>query len=160
MAQRVSALKAAASRAPSGSASPGPTAPAPSRPPATAEEIARSRLIGLAAIGGAAVIALVVTVGIFLPALGTLTSGGIRPVEAASLPGAIVVCGHNYSRSTAGLLSIADIRAADGRDPVVAGPSSSCPTGVCVANGACLDQVYVATTDGRFASYALVDEST
>jgi hypothetical protein len=139
---------------------PRPTPAPPPKAPVSQEEVARSRLIGLAAIGGAAVIALVVTVGIFLPALGALTSGGIRPVDVASLPDAVVVCDHNYARSTTGLLSIADVRAADGRDPVVVGATSSCPSAVCVANAACLDQVYVETTDGRYAAYVLVDESS
>jgi hypothetical protein len=160
LAKRAAALKATTLRPASASAAPGSTPAAPTRPPLTDEEVARSRLIGLAAIGGAAVIALVVTVGIFLPALGELTAGGIRPVDAASLPDAVLVCDHDYSRATTGLLSIADVRAADGRDPVVVGSTSSCPSGVCVANGACLDQVYVATTDGRYAAYVLVDASS
>ena len=66
------------------SARPDPAGPRPAsvalKPPVTPEERERGRLVGLAAVGCASVIALVVTVGIFLPALGALTSGGIRPV--------------------------------------------------------------------------------
>ena len=48
---------------------------------------------------------------------------------------------------------------AGGAEPIVVGVSGTCPEGVCVRNGACLDVVFVKTTDDRFAPYAVADES-
>src|SRR3954466_3041971 len=61
-----------------------PPAPAP-----TDAERERGRIVGLAAVGAAAVIATVVTIGIFLPAIGSLASRAIRPVALAAIPGSI-----------------------------------------------------------------------
>ena len=130
------------------------------RPQVTPEERERGRAVGLAAVGCAALIALVVTVGIFLPALGALTSGsGIRPVDATSLPDAILVCDRDYARSGTSLDTIVQVHDRDGKDPTVVGVSNSCPSAVCTTGGACLNVVYVATTDGRYAAYALQEES-
>ena len=111
--------------------------------------------MGLAAVGCAAVIALVVTVGIFLPALGALTAGGIRPVDAESLPATILVCDRDYARGSTVLDTITQVHDRDGKDPTVVGVSNSCPNGVCMAGGACLTVVYVATTNDRYAAYEL-----
>ena len=142
---------------------PDPAGPRPAsvalKPPVTPEERERGRLVGLAAVGCASVVALVVTVGIFLPAIGALTSGGIRPVDAASLPDAILVCDHDYARSGVSLYTVVQVHDRDGKDPSVVGVSNSCPAGVCAAGGACLDVVYVATTDGKYAAYTLQSES-
>jgi|1186.fasta_scaffold33881_1 hypothetical protein len=117
-------------------------------------------MIGLAAIGVAAVVAVVMTIGIFLPAIGAMTSRAIRPVEAASLPAQISVCDRDYGRSSGAPKSVADVRAADGTDPVVVGASGGCPAGVCGATGTCLDVVYLQTTDDRYAAYELLDQSS
>ena len=117
-------------------------------------------MIGLAAVGFAAVVAVVVTIGIFLPAMGALTSGGIRPVDEGSLPALVTVCDREYARSPAPVRSAGDVRASDGADPVVVAAGSSCPSGVCATNGACLTVVYVQTTDDRFAAYEQLDESS
>jgi hypothetical protein len=129
------------------------------KPPVTPEQRERGRLVGLAAVGCASLVALVVTVGIFLPALGALTSGGIRPVDAASLPASILVCDRDYARAGASLDTITQVHDRDGKDPTVVGVSNSCPNGVCMAGGACLNVVYVATTEGRYAAYALQEDS-
>jgi hypothetical protein len=139
---------------------PDPAGPRPAsvvvKAPVTPEQRERGRAVGLAAVGCASLIALVVTVGIFLPALGALTSGSaIRPVDAASLPGAILVCDRDYERTDAVLDSIVQVRARDGKDPTVVGVSNSCPAGVCMTEGVCLTVVYVATTDDRYAQYEL-----
>ena len=59
----------------------------------------RSRWIGLAAIGGAAVIAFVMTVGVFLPAIGELSArlSGPTAADPADLPAQILVCGREYA---------------------------------------------------------------
>jgi hypothetical protein len=129
------------------------------KPAVTREEQERGRVLGLAAVGCASVVALVVTVGIFVPALGALTSGGIRPVDAASLPATILVCDHDYARSNAALDTRVKVHDRDGKDPTVVGIANTCPPGVCATGGACLDVVYVATTDGRYAGYALQEDS-
>ena len=138
---------------------PDPAGPRPAsvarKPPVTAEERERGRLVGLAAVGCASVIALVVTVGIFLPALGALTSGGIRPVDAASLPDTILVCDRDYARSGVSLDTVVQVHDRDGKDPTVVGVSNSCPEGVCMTAGVCLTVVYVATTNDRYAAYEL-----
>ena len=141
------------------SARPDPAGPRPAsvalKPPVTPEERERGRLVGLAAVGCASVIALVVTVGIFLPALGALTSGGIRPVDAASLPDTILVCDRDYARSGVSLDTVVQVHDRDGKDPTVVGVSNSCPEGVCMTAGVCLTVVYVATTNDRYAAYEL-----
>jgi hypothetical protein len=47
-------------------------------------------------------------------------------------------------------LAAARVRAG-GAEPIVVGVRGTCPEGVCVRNGACLDVVFVKTTDERFA---------
>jgi hypothetical protein len=61
----------------------------------------RSRWLGLAAIGGAAVIAFVVTLGIFVPAMGAILEGAGTPVvrDPATLPEQILVCDREFARS-------------------------------------------------------------
>src|SRR5437868_4139202 len=82
------------------------------------------------------------------------------PVEAAALPAQISVCDHDYGRRGGAPKSAADVRAADGADPVVVGSGGGCPAGVCEATGTCLDVVYLQTTDNRYAGYELLDESS
>jgi hypothetical protein len=48
-------------------------------------------------------------------------------------------------------------RARAGAEPVVVGTRATCPGGVCVTNGACLDVVFLKTTDDRFVPYSLAD---
>jgi hypothetical protein len=102
----------------------------------------------------------VVTVGIFLPALGAMVSSAPTPVDATALPTSIVVCDVGYAlvSATPELLDAARVRAG-GVDPVVVGVRGTCPDGVCVRNGACLDVVFVKTTDDRFAPYAVEDQT-
>jgi hypothetical protein len=117
-------------------------------------------MVGLAALGAAAVVAIVVTIGIFVPALGTVFSNAPRPVDASALPATISVCDVEYALigATPESLDAARLRAG-GAEPIVVGVGGTCPDGVCVRNGACLDVVFVKTTDDRFAPYAVADES-
>ena len=162
-ANRAAKREAEPARPGAASARPDPAGPRPAsvalKPPVTPEERERGRLVGLAAVGCASVIALVVTVGIFLPALGALTSGGIRPVDAATLPDTILVCDRDYARSGVALDTVVQVHDRDGKDPTVVGVSNSCPDAVCTTGGACLNVVYVATTDGRYAAYTLAEDS-
>jgi hypothetical protein len=146
---------------PSSAARPGDARPVePAKPPVTAEERERGRIVGLAAVGAAAVVAVVVTIGIFIPALGAVFSNAPRPVDVTQLPTSIVVCDVEYALVSATPDSPDAARArAGGTDPVVVGTSGTCPEGVCVRNGACLDVVFVRTTDDRFAPYAVQDQT-
>ena len=132
-------------------------APAAPRPEVSEADRARGRIIGLALVGAAAIIAIVVTIGIFLPALGALTGDGVRPVDAAALPETISVCDREYTRTRDVLLTAGEVRASVDGEPVVVGVNGGCPASVCVRNGACRSTVFVETTDGRFADYSAGD---
>jgi hypothetical protein len=135
----------------------------PTKPPvrpATDAERERGRMIGLAAVGGAAVIAFVVTIGIFVPALGSLGARGVHPVDAAAIPASILVCDHEYVRTGSALDTLAQARTRAGGEPVVVGANGGCVDGVCVRNEACLQTVFVQTTDGRFVPFEVADASS
>jgi len=105
-------------------------------------------------------VAVVVTIGIFVPALGALLSNAPSPVDAAALPTTITVCDVEYAQVSVIPEALDAARArTGGGEPIVVGVSGTCPEGVCVRNGACLDVVFVKTTDDRFAPYAVADES-
>jgi hypothetical protein len=145
---------------PAAAARPGdPRASEPSKPPVTPAERERGRIVGLAALGAAAVVAIVVTIGIFIPALGAVLSNAPSPVDATDLPMAITVCDVEYAlvSGTPEALDAARVRAGGG-EPIVVGVSGTCPQGVCVQNGACLDVVFLKTTDDRFAPYAVAND--
>ena len=81
-------------------------------------------------------------------------------MDATSLPATITVCDVEYALVSATPESADAARGrAGGVEPVVVGVSGTCPDGVCVSNGACLDVVFVKTTDDRFAPYGVADES-
>ena len=131
--------------------------PEPPKPPVTQEERDRGRLIGLAALGAAAVVAIVVTVGIFVPALGAMFAGAPTPVDVANLPPTITVCDVEYTLVATTPESLDGARTRASGEPVVVGVRGSCPEGVCVRNGACLDVVFLKTTDDRFVPYSVQD---
>jgi hypothetical protein len=131
----------------------------PAKPPVTPEDRERGRIVGLAALGGAAVIAIVVTIGIFLPALGAMFSGAPTPVDVANLPATITVCNVEYALVATTPESLDAARARAGAEPVIVGTRATCPDGVCVTNGACLDVVFLKTTDDRFVPYTVQDTS-
>ena len=146
---------------PTHAARPGePGATEPAKPPATPEERERGRIVGLAALGAAAVVAIVVTIGIFIPALGAMFSNAPSPVDATALPASIVVCDVAYAivRTTPEPLDAARARAG-GAEPIVVGARGTCPDGACVRNGACRDVVFLRTTDDRYAPYAVEDQA-
>ncbi len=110
-------------------------------------------------IGAAAVIAFVVTVGIFVPALGELASGGVvTRADPQALPSGILVCGREYAPAAEPVeLTLEEVRSRDGRDPTVvsAAPDAGCPTGVCIDGGLCLPVVHVRTAADRYIEYEL-----
>jgi hypothetical protein len=136
-----------------------PHASAPLRPTVTPEERERGRIVGLAALGAAAVVAVVVTIGIFVPALGALVSNAPDPVDASNLPATITVCDVEYSLAAAAPETLEAARARAGGEPVVVGVRATCPEGVCVRNGACLSTVFLKTTDDRFVPYAVEEQA-
>jgi hypothetical protein len=148
---------APAAPAPKAPARPTPKAPVP---PATEAERERGRVVGLAAVGAAAAIAIVVTIGIFLPAIGSLMSGGVRPVEADAIPASILVCDHEYVRTGTGFDTLVEARARAGGEPTVVGVGGGCVDGVCVRNEACLETVFVQTKDGRYVPFEVADASS
>jgi hypothetical protein len=123
----------------------------------------RSRWIGLAVIGGAAVIAFVVTIGIFLPAIGALTSGGlVTQADPRALPAEILVCDREYTPvAEPEELTLDEVRRRDERDPMVVSAiaDAGCPTGVCIEGGLCLPVVYVRTASDRYIEYVLQEGS-
>lgn len=142
------------------SASPAGSAKQPAPPPTPPDP--RSRWIGLAIVGAAAVLAVVVTVGMFVPAIGVVISALSGPTTAdpANLPEQILVCDRDYAPSAGREeLTLAEVTARDGRTPTIvsAAPDAGCPTGVCVADGMCLTVVYVRTPSDRYIAYELQD---
>jgi hypothetical protein len=119
----------------------------------------RARWIGLGVIVGAALFAFVVTVGIFVPALGQLGSDG-EPIRADALPELLLVCGREYVRATdVAPAGLDDVRARDGRDPTVITRLDGCPDGVCLDRGLCMGTVYVLDAEGRYVAFVLDEGS-
>jgi hypothetical protein len=140
-----------------GALSPGASSPPPS-PPLRAPT--RFSWIGIALLGGAAVVAFVVTFGVFLPALGEIGRMGQDP---ASLPRQLTVCDRTWDRGQdVTRLTAEEVFARDDRDPIVvteAGPGV-CPAGVCgadaAASDACASVIYVQRGEDEFVRYELV----
>ena len=132
------------------------------KPPVTPEERERGRIVGLAALGAAAVIAVVVTIGIFIPALGAMFSNALVLVYATATPDVDRRVRRRLAPSvsaTPELLDAARVRAGRGGRSW-SGCGGTCPDGVCVRNGACFDVVFVKTTDDRFAPPYTVEDQT
>jgi len=146
-------------RTPPSGADSDPRGADPLKPAVTPAERERGRIVGLAALGGAAVIAVVVTVGIFVPAIGALFSNVPTPVDSVNLPATITVCDVEYALAAAAPESLDAARSRAGADPVIVGVRGTCPSGVCVRNGACLRTVFLKTTDDRFVPYTVEDQA-
>ena len=111
-------------------------------------------------IGAAAVIAFVVTAGIFIPAIGAIVERARTPasVEPTSLPDQVLVCARSYIRAAEpATLTFEEARTRDGRDPVVVSgaPDLGCPAGVCVEGDMCLPVVYVVAGSDRYVAFEL-----
>ena len=108
----------------------------------------------------AGLVAVVVTFGVFLPALGEL--GRVGQAAPADPPRMLELCGGTWARgATATIRTVDEIRTVDGRDPIVVsatGPAA-CPAGACGSPGAdasCSNVVYVKTGDEAYVRYELL----
>jgi hypothetical protein len=147
------------------SGSEGPTVPAGTPTPSPGPPLrapTRFSWVGIALLGGAAVIAFVMTVGVFLPALGELGRLGQDP---ASLPRRLTACERTWDRGpdVTGLTS-QEVFARDNREPIVvtaSGPGA-CPTGACgadpAANEGCATVIYVRKGTDEYVPYELVND--
>jgi len=120
----------------------------------------RSRWIGIAVVGAAAVFAFVVTIGIFVPALGQLGAGtadaGLD--DPSQLPELILVCDREYVRAGEPVvLTLVDVEAIDGPAPTIVStvPDAGCPSGTCLEGGLCQAVVYVRLATDRYVAYEL-----
>jgi hypothetical protein len=137
--------------------SPGSPTGAPGPPPRAPT---RFSWAGIALLGGAAVIAFVMTVGVFLPALGELGRLGQDP---ASLPRRLTACDRTWDRATDVTgLTAQEVFARDDREPIVvtaSGPGA-CPAGACgpdpAANEGCATVIYVRKGADEYVPYELV----
>jgi hypothetical protein len=136
--------------------SPGTPTPAPI-PPVRAPT--RFSWAGIALLGGAAVIAFVVTVGIFLPAIGELGRMGQDP---ASLPRTLEACDRTWDRGQdIRVWTLEEVAARDDREPIVVTASGPgvCPTGACGSVGAdegCSTVIYVRKGADEYVPYELI----
>jgi hypothetical protein len=127
------------------------TAPAVRRPP---------NVVGILIVATAALVATLVTIGIFLPALGQLGSGA--PGASTALPDRITVCGHDWTRDPlARELSGDEVFDRTEADPFVVStaPLATCPDGVATGgiDGGIATTVYAQTGDDAFVGYELVE---
>ena len=131
-------------------------------PPAPAPPLrapTRFSWAGIALLGGAAVIAFVVTFGIFLPALGEIGRMGQEP---ASLPRRLTACDRTWDRGQdVTRLTAEEVFARDDREPIVVTASGPgvCPTGACgagVADEGCATAIYVLKGEDEYVRYELV----
>jgi hypothetical protein len=105
------------------------------------------------------VIAFVVTVGIFGPAIGELGRMGQDP---ASLPRTLTVCDRTWDRGQdVRVWTLAEVTARDDREPTVVTASFSgvCPPGACGSLGAdetCATVIYVRKGQDEYVPYDLV----
>ena len=120
-----------------GSVTPGPRARGHRRRPRQScrrlRAPTRFSWLGIALLGGAAVIAFVVTFGVFLPALGEIGRMGQDP---ASLPRQLTVCDRTWDRGQdVRVWTLEEVTARDDREPIVVTASvpGVCPAGACGA---------------------------
>lgn len=141
-----------------------PGTPTPSKTPPPVPPLrapTRFSWVGIALLGGAAVIAFVVTVGIFLPAIGEL---GRMGQDAASLPRQLTVCDRTWDRGEdIRVWTLEEVAARDDREPIVitaSGPGV-CPTGACragVVDERCATVIYVRKGDDAYVPYDLIGD--
>jgi hypothetical protein len=120
---------------------------------------ARFSWLGIALLCGAVVVALVVTVGIFLPALGALGEAGAR--DPANLPARISTCGRDWTKDALNRTFTRDeILARTEAAPIVVatGSAPSCPPEAASSGDAdgMATSIYVKLADDAFVAYDLV----
>jgi hypothetical protein len=139
-----------------------PTTPAGGGAPRAGPPDPRTRWIGIAIVGAAAVFAFVVTIGIFVPALGQLgaASADAGVDEPSQLPELILVCDREYARAASPVvLTQAELDTVGGPAPTVVStlPDAGCPSGTCLEGGMCLAVVYLRMATDRYVAYELED---
>ena len=146
---------------------PGPAATPPpgSRPSARTPPPPQARrppsLVGIAIVATAGLVALWVTVGVFLPAIGEIGNAVKNP---ASLPRTLELCGGTWARGAAGTTwTLAEVFVRDDREPVVVTDSGPgvCPVGACRATApdeGCATIVYVKAGADEYVPYETVTE--
>jgi hypothetical protein len=161
----------AAPRPGPGPSAPGPRPSAPGPRPSAAKPPDPSvrrppSIVGIVIVATAGLVALWVTIAVFLPVLGELGNAGRNP---AALPRTLEVCDHTWDRgATTTRRTLEEVVAREGGDPVVVTDSGPgvCPAGACVAAGAdaaspdatCATVVYVKTGDDAYVPYELVTD--
>ncbi len=116
--------------------------------------------VGIALLGGAAVVAFTVTLGVFLPAIASL--GEAAPRDPAGLPPRIRVCDLDWTRDALNrTFTRAEIVARADAQPIVVstGLAPACPPEVGAPGGdpdGMATVVYAKVGDDAFVSYELV----
>ena len=98
---------------------------------------------------------------VIVPRIGNAFVGAAGVHDAAALPEHLSICGRGWSKD--GLnreLSLAEIRARDGIEPVVVDPGlfAPCPAGPCTPlaqSGLCNTVIYVRVGEDAYLDYAL-----
>jgi hypothetical protein len=115
---------------------------------------------GVALLAGAGLIAIVVTFGIFLPAIGEIGASAAR--DPRNLPARISICGRDWTKDALNReLSRDEVYARTEAEPIVVstGPFAACPPEVSAAGGdagGMATVVFVQTGEDRFVPYELV----
>lgn len=116
-------------------------------------------VLGLLIVATAALVATLMTFGVFLPAFGQLGSTGRDP---AALPERITVCDRDWTRDAIGReLTRDEIVARTEAEPIVVstGPLPDCPPAVATGGeDGMATTVYVRTREDRYVGYSLVGE--
>lgn len=105
------------------------------------------------------VLVAVVLATLIVPGIGNDGAAGIH--DAASLPEHITICGRGWRKDTLERrLSLAEIRARDGVEPVVVDPGlfAPCPSGPCTTvaqDVPCHVVIYVRVGEDAYMDYAL-----
>ncbi len=121
---------------------------------------ARFSWLGVALLGGAAVIAFTLTLGVFLPTIAALGETAAR--DPANLPDRITVCGRDWTKDSLSRTFTRDeIVTRTEAEPIVisTGPLASCPPEVDAPGGNADGMptvVYVRTGEDAFVAYDLV----
>jgi len=111
--------------------------------------------------GVALVMAALLAWTLLVPRLGNAFVGAAGIHDAAALPEHIRVCGRGWTKDTLDRrLSLAELRARDGVEPVVVDPGlfPPCPVGACTAlaqDGPCHTVTYVRVGEDAYIDYSL-----
>lgn len=120
-----------------------------------------SKGIGRGIVVVALAVAAVFASTVLVPRIGNVVAGAAGIHDAAALPERIDICGRSWSKDALErTLSLAEIRARDGIEPVVVDPGlfAPCPVGPCTTvaqNGPCHIVIYIRVGQDAYLDYAL-----